>query len=225
LARTILTLAGTAVVVAIVLGLAGCSSPTQAAGTPTRLRVVAAFYPLQYLAQRIGGDAATVGSLTRPGAEPHDLELTAQDVAAVADAFSAHAASLRQDLTALDEDYRTDLASCAVEDLVTSHNAFGYLARRYGLTQVGITGLDPEKEPSARDLAAVTAFVRTNHVRTIYYEMLASPAIARTVANATGARTAVLDPIEGLTDQSAGGDYLQVMRSNLATLRAGQTCT
>jgi zinc transport system substrate-binding protein len=309
--RRTLTVAITAVAVAITLVLAGCSSTTQAAGTSGRLRVVAAFYPLQYLAERIGGDAISVASLTKPGAEPHDLELTAQDVAAVGDAvaviylrgfqpavdkavdteagdhafdaapsarltlqdapveagqarsgdagavdphfwldptrvadvgdafarflgtvnpadagaFTAHAASLRKDLTSLDEDYRTGLASCAVKDLVTSHAAFGYLARRYGLTQVGITGLDPEKEPSARDLANVTAVVRTDHVRTIYYETLVSPAIARTVASATGARTAVLDPIEGLTDQSAGRDYLQVMRSNLATLRVGQGCS
>jgi zinc transport system substrate-binding protein len=111
------------------------------------------------------------------------------------------------------------------KDLVTSHEAFGYLAERYGMTQVGITGLSPDTEPQPADLARVTDFVREHKVRTIYYETLVSPAIARTVAAETGASTAVLDPIEGLTKDSDGGDYLAVMRSNLQHLREGQPCT
>jgi zinc transport system substrate-binding protein len=107
---------------------------------------------------------------------------------------------------------------------VTSHAAFGYLARRYGLTQVGITGLAPDAEPSPADLARVSRLVRREGVRTVYYETLVSPDVARTVASETGARTAVLDPVEGLTKASAGRDYLGVMRSNLAALRVGQPC-
>jgi zinc transport system substrate-binding protein len=61
-------------------------------------------------------------------------------------------------------------------------------------------------------------------VRTIYYETLVSPVIARTVAAETGARTEVLDPIEGLTGKSHGTDYLAVMRSNLANIKHGQAC-
>jgi zinc transport system substrate-binding protein len=138
--------------------------------------------------------------------------------------FSAHAVSLRADLESLDEELRTGLESCANRDVVTSHNAFGYLADRYGLVQVGITGLTPEAEPTAAELAAVTEFVRDHDVRTIYYETLVSPAIAKTVADETGAATAVLDPIEGLSDRSAGTDYFAVMRANLASLQAGQPC-
>lgn len=59
---------------------------------------------------------------------------------------------------------------------------------------------------------------------TIYTETLVSPAIAETVARETGARVAVLDPIEGLTSASAGKDYFEVMRANLRSLRAGQGC-
>ena len=132
--------------------------------------------------------------------------------------------ALEADLTALDTELRTGLARCASRDLVTAHAAFGYLARRYGLTQRPISGLSPETEPEASTLAEVADFVRANRVRTIYTETLVSPAIARTVAGETGARTAVLDPIEGLTDSSAGDDYLAVMRANLASLREGQPC-
>ncbi|MCU1366539.1 MAG: periplasmic solute binding protein, partial [Ilumatobacteraceae bacterium] len=110
-------------------------------------------------------------------------------------------------------------------DIVTSHNAFGYLSQRYGLTQIGITGLTPEDEPTSKDLAAVTQFVEDHHVSTIYYESLVSPAIAETVAGETGARTEVLDPIEGLSDSSQGSDYLQIMRADLANLRTGQRCS
>jgi zinc transport system substrate-binding protein len=305
-------------------GLAGCSNSDggstatgETSAPPTAGRapvdVVASFYPLQWVTEQVGGEQVSVSSLTPPGAEPHDLELTPADVAAVSDAdlvvylsgfqpavddavegaqgaafdaadsaqltltytpieadegtdegadeadatdphfwldprrladvadalarslgdldpadaetFEANAVALRDQLLALDEDYRTALATCASRDLVTSHNAFGYLAERYDLTQVGITGLTPEEEPSPADLAEVTQFVEDHDVHTIYFETLVSPAIAETVASETGASTAVLDPIEGLSEESEGDDYLEIMRSNLANLVAGQSCS
>jgi zinc transport system substrate-binding protein len=138
--------------------------------------------------------------------------------------FERNAATLRADLVALDGEFSTGLANCQSADLVTSHSAFGYLAQRYGLTQRGITGLTPEEEPSSGDLAKLTDFVATNGVTTVYSETLVSPAVAETLARETGVRTAVLDPLEGLDDSSAGRDYLEVMRANLATLRDGQSC-
>lgn len=138
--------------------------------------------------------------------------------------YRARAAELRKRLEALDAELRAGLAGCAGTDLVTSHTAFSYLAERYGMEQVGITGLTPDAEPSPQDLAKVAAYVRDNSVRTIYYETLVSPDVADTVARETGAATAVLDPLEGLSADSAGDDYVSVMRSNLATLRAGQPC-
>ena len=139
--------------------------------------------------------------------------------------FAANLTALTDDLDALDAEYTDALAACTNRDVVTSHNAFGYLAQRYDLTQVGISGLSPENEPSPADLAAVTEFVRDNGVTTIYFETLVSPALAETLAAETGASTAVLDPIEGLSDASKGSDYLDIMRSNLANLVQGQGCT
>jgi zinc transport system substrate-binding protein len=286
-------LAAAVVSIAVV---AGCASPGGAASAGAsgggRPEVITSFYPLQFVTQRIAGDAVTISNLTKPGAEPHDLELTPRDVASLADAdlvvylsgfqpavdtavaqqahtaydvagsadlaakdphfwldpirladvaanlaarlatlspahaadFRRNAATLRTDLLALDADYAAGLAHCASKDLVTSHTAFGYLSRRYGLTQRGITGLRPEDEPSPGAVAKIADFVKAHHVRTIYSETLVSPAVAKTLARETGARTAVLDPIEGLDDASAGADYLAVMRANLDTLRVGQTC-
>ncbi len=277
------------------------------------LQVTAAFYPLQYVTERVGGSHVRVTTLTKPGGEPHDLELTPRDVATLADAplvvylagyqpavdravkgqaggrafdtapaarldrpatheehgeeeqhgeqhtgpdphfwldptrladvgdalarrlaeadpahaqsYTANAAALRRDLLALDGELKAGLADCANRVLVTSHQAFGYLAARYGLTQVGISGLEPEAEPDAGTLARVAELVRRESVRTVYSETLVSPAITRTVASETGAKVAVLDPIEGLTDASAARDYFGLMRANLATLKAGQPCT
>ena len=140
------------------------------------------------------------------------------------DTASANLAALTDDLDRLDAEFRNGLADCTSRDLVTSHEAFGYLADAYDLTQVGITGLSPEAEPDPQDLADVTAFVEQNDVRTIYYETLVSPDVAETVARETGADVAVLDPLEGLAADATEDDYLTVMANNLETLRTGQDC-
>jgi zinc transport system substrate-binding protein len=129
-------------------------------------------------------------------------------------------------LEALDRQYRRSLAHCARDDIVTSHEAFGYLAQRYGLHQIPITGLSPEAEPSPRDLSRVIGLIRSTHATTVFFETLVSPRIAKAVASETGARTAVLNPIEGLEPSEAkrGEDYFSLMRSNLASLRAALGC-
>jgi len=138
--------------------------------------------------------------------------------------YADRAQAVRADLAELDAQLQEGLAGCAGTDLVTSHTAFGYLAERYGMQQVGITGLSPEAEPSPRRLAEVAAFVRERGVRSIYYETLVASDVAETLARESGARTAVLDPLEGLTDESPGTDYRSVMRANMATLQEGQPC-
>jgi zinc transport system substrate-binding protein len=137
-----------------------------------------------------------------------------------------HTAQLIAKLRTLDRDYRNGLAHCERHDIVTSHAAFGYLARRYGLHQVAITGLTPESEPTPKQLAHVIRLVRQTHATTVFFERLVSPRLADTVAREVGARTAVLDPIEGLTpsEQHQGKTYLTLMRENLAALRKALAC-
>lgn len=134
----------------------------------------------------------------------------------------AYVATLR----ALDESFRIGLRSCAHTDLFTSHEAFGYLAARYGLTQVAIAGLSPEAEPAPRRLQEIARLVRITHATTIFFESLVSSRVAATVARATGARTALLNPIEGLTPQQAREHqtYLSLMRENLRALTEGLQC-
>ena len=139
----------------------------------------------------------------------------------------ARARRLVERLQRLDGEYRRGLARCRRREIVTSHEAFGYLADRYGLRQVAITGLSPEAEPTPGKLARVLDAVRETGATTVFFETLVSPRLAETVARETGARTAVLDPVEGLTgaESDAGADYFSLMRRNLAALRAALGCS
>lgn len=284
------------------LGAAACSSDK--AGADGKVTVVAAFYPLQFVAERVGGDAVTVTNLAKPGIEPHDLELQPKQLASLADAdlvtylsgfqpavdeaieaearntsfdiasveplddapkddeenkgkdphiwldpgrlasiatqvaerlsgvdranaeaYRSRAAALRADLLKLDVEYRNGLQTCARRDIVTSHAAFGYLAKRYNLTQIPITGLSPEAEPSPQRVIEVAALAKEKGVTTIFFETLVSPKVAETLAQEVGARAEVLDPIEGLAaDAAPGTDYLSVMRQNLGKLREALGC-
>jgi zinc transport system substrate-binding protein len=145
--------------------------------------------------------------------------------AALGDAPAA--ARLARRLDRLDGDYRRGLAHCARREIVTSHAAFGYLARRYGLRQVPLEGLAPEAEPSAKDIARLAAAVRDSGATTVFSETLVSPKLAQTIAREAGVTTAVLDPLEGLGKSAAdgGADYFTVMRANLAALEQALGCT
>jgi zinc transport system substrate-binding protein len=129
-------------------------------------------------------------------------------------------------LNALDREFRVGLRHCARRELVTSHAAFGYLAARYGLRQIAITGLTPESEASPQQLAHVVQLVRSTGATTVFFERLVSSRLADTVAHEVGARTAVLDPIEGLTpkEEQNGDNYFTVMRRNLDALRRALAC-
>jgi zinc transport system substrate-binding protein len=291
-------------------GTVACSA-NGSGSDPDRVDVVAAFYPLRFVAERVGGDAVRVTDLAKPGAEPHDLELHPRQVGQISDAelivylagfqpavdeavaqnggdrtfdvagvqpladaaagghrhtdgdggheesggkdphvwldptrlatvgdrlaerlgridppraaeFTARAAALRAELTQLDADYTAGLATCRRREIVTSHTAFGYLATRYRLEQVGVTGLTPDTEPGPQRLAEVIRESRAHGATTIFFETLVSPKVADTIARAVGARTAVLDPVEG---PPATGDYLSTMRTNLQTLRTALDCS
>lgn len=276
------------------IAAAGCGGADDESGRPT---VVAAFYPLAYAAEQIGGKSVEVRNLTPVGAEPHDLELTPRDVEeldaaqhvfylgsdfmpALEDAVAgddravdllagqrlvrgaahghgeeeseldphvwldplryAHIATRIGDvlgrpeaarefvaeLRRLDAEFRAGLETCERREIVTSHAAFGYLARRYGLEQVALTGVSPEAEPGPRALEALTEEVEHEGATTVFFETLVSPRLAETVAREAGASTAVLDPIEGLTQKAAGrgANYFSVMRENLAALRQALGC-
>ncbi|MBB3126105.1 zinc transport system substrate-binding protein [Paenibacillus rhizosphaerae] len=134
--------------------------------------------------------------------------------------FEKNAAAYIAKLQQLDEQYTKELSDTKRKDFITQHAAFGYLAHTYGLTQVPIAGLSPEQEPSAQAMAEVVKFAQAHQVKTIFFETLVSSSVADTIAKEVGAKSAVLNPIEGLTaeDEANHLDYLQIMQSNLTAL-------
>lgn len=140
--------------------------------------------------------------------------------------FRANAQAYKDELTALDDEFATGLGSCERDQIVTSHAAFHYLAERYGLTQLPITGLSPEAEPDPARLADLADQIESEGITTIFYETLVSPDVAETLAREADVDAAVLNPIEGLTQDQvdAGDDYASVMRDNLAALQEALGC-
>lgn len=270
--------------------LAGC-----AAGPRPRADVVASFYPMGYLAQRIAGDHLAVRTLVPPDVEPHDYDLKPSDEAALeharlvvfagrglepfvdrasrnardagaevvvageavmeegdphawidpaaaqgmaraiaaamsrvdpanATSYQSNLDALLADLRAIDAEYGAGLARCERRAIVTTHAAFGYLARHYGFEQLAVSGVSPEAEPSAQTLREIAQAARAANVTTIFFESLVSPAFAKALAREVpGARTDVLDPLEGV-EEGSGEDYLSLMRGNLNHLRAAMGC-
>ncbi|MGW7093491.1 metal ABC transporter substrate-binding protein [Streptomyces sp. NPDC054874] len=331
----------TAVAGAVVLGLtalSACSTSDAAdGGNGDKLKVTASFYPMQFLTERIGGEHVAVTSLTKPGVEPHDLELTPRQIGSISEsdyvlylkgiqpavddaikqsgvkntvdaatlttlenhgsevsghdhghegepegghegeeehgheeeapeehsegdghnhgeeggadphiwldpvkyaevakgvgkslekADPDHAADYKKNTDALVAElgelntaYETGLKNTSTKTFITTHSAFGYLAERYGLTQQGIAGIDPEAEPSPARIQEIHTIAEKEKATTVFFETLASDRTAKTLAKDTGLKTGVLDPLEGITDKSQGADYIEVMESNLAALR------
>lgn len=191
----------------------------------------------------VAGDDRAVdllaGQQLRPAAEereggldPHvwlDPMRYAAIVRKIADTLgeSGDADALVEDLEQLDGKFRDGLATCERRQIVTSHAAFSYLAAAYDLEQIPLTGVSPEAEPSARAIEGLVDEVKEEGATTVFFETLVSPKLAETVAREAGAQTAVLNPIEGLTDEEIeeGADYFSIMRENLASLRKALGCT
>jgi zinc transport system substrate-binding protein len=129
-------------------------------------------------------------------------------------------------LAQLDTDFRQGLATCSIHTIISSHDAFSYLGKRYGLHIASIAGLSPDEEPSAAKLAELSQLVTSQGIKYVFFESLVSPRLADTIATETGAKTLVFDPIEGLTDadQKQGKNYITVQRENLANLRTALAC-
>lgn len=271
-----------------------------------KLQVTTSFYPLYFFASQIGGDKAEVQNITPSGAEPHDYEPTAQDIARIEKSnllilnggrleawgdkikdnikgkqvitviagngivnqqvfedgkpildphvwlnpslasievkailngfiqvdpinksyYYENTNNLLSQLNEIDKEYKQGLMNCNQKDIVTSHAAFGHLAKAYGLNQVPISGLSPDAEPSSKQLAEVSLFAKNHNVKYIFFESLLSPKLSETIAAEVGAKTIVLDPIEGVSgdDMRAGKNYFSIMKDNLTNLRLALEC-
>jgi zinc transport system substrate-binding protein len=303
--------------------LSGCGSSEDNSTATSSIKVVAAMYPLEFVATAIGGDLVSVENFTPPGVEPHDLELTPSQIVTLDDAdlllyisgfqpaleeaaqqsapadsldllsvkglnlltatedghdhghdegekhsdesdeeahsdeemvsdphvwldperlivvakavaskfsevdpansekFESNLASFVTKLEDLDKKFVSGLGSCERNLIVTSHAAFGYLADAYGLTQEAISGLSPESEPTPKRLNEIGKEAKADGTTTIFFETLASPKVAQTLADDLNIEAAILDPIEGISE---GQTYFSIMESNLKALQKALNC-
>lgn len=173
--------------------------------------------------------------------DPHvwlDLELDvriagriAEELSQVApegrDIFRANAERLAERLRELDRRFQDGLADCRGRDLVLAgHDAFGYLARRYGLSRHALYGLSPDSQPRPADLVAAIEHCRRSGIKTVFFENSVPPDLARTLAREIGGRVLVLHAGHNLTrDQQARGEtFFGLMEENLKSLRDGLGC-
>jgi zinc transport system substrate-binding protein len=279
-----------------------------AGASRSKVSVVAAFYPVAFAVQKVGGARVAVANLTPVGAEPHDIELNSEQLDRLLEAkvafvlgngfqpavekaadrrdgatvellpklvdakgkkvaaegkdggldphvwldpvlmaqlvgeverglaaadpkgtasYAKNTQALQDELSALDARYRELLTGCARTLLVTSHEAFGYLATRYGLQQQGVAGLSPDAEPDPARLGELAQLARDQGVTTVFTEETVSPRIAQTLArDAGGLRTAVLSPLETLSQKERAdkADYFTLMDANLDKIATALDC-
>ncbi|MDR6123598.1 zinc transport system substrate-binding protein [Bacillus sp. SLBN-46] len=137
------------------------------------------------------------------------------------DQYEKNAKALISELADLDRLYKETIDNAKKKEFVTQHAAFGYLAKQYGLTQIPIAGLSPDVEPTLGKLAELTELTKKKNVKIIYFEEMTSSKVAQTLAKEIGAKTEVLNPLEGLSkeEQKEGLDYIDVMKKNLEVLK------
>lgn len=141
-------------------------------------------------------------------------------------ALQKNSSNYRLELSSLHKDFVAGLAACEANDIVVAHDAFGYLAERYGFNIISVSGLSPQDQPSAKRLGEIARLISSKNINYIFFESLTSPKLARTLAEEIGADTLILNPLEGLTKEQIEGkdDYISVMSENLNNLRTALSC-
>lgn len=283
----------------LLITLTGCASgkvPKIENKKPEPMKVTASFYPLAFVAQKVGGKLVKVTQITPGGVEPHDYEPTPQDLAAISDSkifimsgygidawadnisqnlknttavkattkievsgkdphvwlnpnnfslevevvrdafvaadpinaekYKLNAIGLINDLKAMDREFREGLKECQLKEIITSHDAFRYMAGQYNFVSTPIAGISPDEEPSPKSLAELSNLAKQKNIKYIFFETLVSSKLADTIAEEVGAKSLVLNPIEGVTFEEAkmGKDYLVLMQENLKNLRTALQC-
>ncbi len=137
-----------------------------------------------------------------------------------ADAYKKRGDEYCQKLKKLDADLKAIVKQSPKKKFVTSHAAFGHLAKDYGLEQLAIAGISPEAEPTPADMKNLVELVKKENVKFVFMETLTSPKLAQLIAKETGAEVLVLDPIEGLDEEGRKEKltYIKLMEANIKNL-------
>ena len=149
-----------------------------------------------------------------------EAQLIAQELSKLdsknAETYQKNAQKFAEKAKALSEKYKGVFSGLDEKTFVTQHTAFSYLAKRFGLKQLGISGISPDQEPSPRQLTEIQDFIKTYKVKTIFVESNASSKLAETLKKATGVNLKVLNPLEA--DPENDKTYLENLEDNLEIL-------
>ena len=288
----------------------GSKEKTEVENTEGKIKIYTSIYPLYDFAKKVGGDKVDVTNLVPAGTEPHDWEISTNDIVNLekanmliyngagienwtdkvintldnkdivyvktsegldihkvaeedshsheedrqnhrsydphtwlsiknakkemgniknalvkydsenADYYEENYETYAKKFDELDKKYSDTLGSIEDKTIIVAHEAFGYLCEEYDIEQVGIEGLTPDSEPDPARMSQIIKFAKENNVKTIFFEELVSPKVAQTIANEIKAKTAVLNPLEGLTEEQINNDedYFTIMEQNLEAL-------
>ncbi|MDD7363494.1 MAG: metal ABC transporter substrate-binding protein [Peptoniphilus sp.] len=130
------------------------------------------------------------------------------------DLYEKNLEKLEGELGDLDQSFRDALDQAKNKDIVVSHEAYGYLAKEYGLNQIPIEGINSETEPDPKAMKEIIDAMKAKDIKVVFTEPKEDDKIAQTVASETGAEVKELDPLEYESDQT----YLQRMEQNLKVL-------
>ena len=138
-----------------------------------------------------------------------------------ADYYRNNFTQLVKELEKLDREYRLTLQNSRRKEFIVAHDAFGYLAKEYGLKQIPIRGLTAEVEPSPTKIREIITLARKYGLKYVFFESQTVPKISEAIAQELGIQTLELNPLGNLTaaEIMAGEDYFSIMRTNLANLK------
>ena len=133
------------------------------------------------------------------------------------EAINTRASRYEERLLALDKDIREQIQSIspARRVLITSHDAFQYYGKRYGLEVIAVQGLSTESEAGARDLVRVIEEVRKRNVPAVFVESSVNPKLIEQISRETGARIGGTLYSDSLGERTGpGGTYIGMLRKN-----------
>lgn len=285
------------IVLISLLFLIGCNKNIGTEEGNDNIVVYTSFYPLYFLVDEIGKDKINLQTIVPNGIEPHDYELTIQQIEEISHSdlliyngagmedwldklletiekdkvvlinasqevdliieentpdphlwldpmnmvkvgerikdvlieldrdnqkfYEENYLSLSQKLQNLDEKYEKSLRNKNRDTILVSHKAFSYLANRYDLEQISVTGINPNEEPSPKTIANLIEISKEKNIKYIFLETLANPKTVETIAKEANLEILTLNPLEGLTEeeQKEEKDYISIMEDNLMNLK------
>lgn len=164
--------------------------------------------------------------------DPQNVLVYADSIArALAAIDPAHAGAYRQrfrrykaELEGLDRQVRDELSTIPAEKrrVITSHDAFAYYGRAYGVTFLAPEGISTDSEPSARTVAQLIRQIRRERIKALFVENISDPRLIDEIARETGATLGPPLYSDALSrpDQPAP-TYLEMVQYNTAALKAG----